>query len=85
MDIARLHQTASALVADGKGLLAADESTGSIRKRFEAVGLESTETSRRDDRSGTMWTQNVAPGPDSFCCCVLFALPSRAGRARPAA
>jgi len=59
MDIARLHQTASALVADGKGLLAADESTGSIRKRFEAVGVESTETSRRDYRHMLLGTPDI--------------------------
>ncbi len=59
MDLARLHQTASALVADGKGLLAADESTGSIRMRFEAVGLESTETSRRDYRHMLVGTPDI--------------------------
>jgi fructose-bisphosphate aldolase class I len=43
----KLAQTAAALVADGKGLLAADESTGTIEKRFESVGIASTEESRR--------------------------------------
>jgi fructose-bisphosphate aldolase class I len=42
-----LHETARALVADGKGILAADESSGTIAKRFAAVGVESTEESRR--------------------------------------
>jgi fructose-bisphosphate aldolase class I len=37
-------------VAKGKGLLAADESTGTIKKRFDAIGVESTETNRRDYR-----------------------------------
>ncbi|WP_211369119.1 class I fructose-bisphosphate aldolase [Roseospira navarrensis] len=59
MDIARLHETATALVADGKGLLAADESTGSIRKRFDAVGVESTETSRRDYRHMLVGTPGI--------------------------
>src|SRR3954470_22936024 len=38
---------AQALVAAGKGILAADESTGTIKKRFEAIGVESTEETRR--------------------------------------
>ena len=42
-----LHETAKALVADNKGILAADESSGTIEKRFESIGLESTEESRR--------------------------------------
>jgi fructose-bisphosphate aldolase class I len=45
-----LIATAKALVAPGKGILAADESTGTIAKRFKAINLESTETSRRDYR-----------------------------------
>ena len=46
----RLEDIAFAMVADGRGLLAADESTGTIKKRFDGIGLESTETSRRDYR-----------------------------------
>jgi len=42
-----LHRTAEALVAPGRGILAADESSGTIKKRFDAVGVESTEESRR--------------------------------------
>jgi fructose-bisphosphate aldolase, class I len=42
-----LHETARALVAEGKGILAADESTGTIKKRFDAIGTESTEETRR--------------------------------------
>ena len=42
-----LHETARALVAPGKGILAADESTGTITRRFEADGIESTEEQRR--------------------------------------
>lgn len=47
MDSNKLAQTAAALVAEGKGLLAADESTGTIEKRFQSVGIESTEETRR--------------------------------------
>src|SRR6185437_9396371 len=42
-----LERIAAAIVAQGKGLLAADESTGTIRKRFDTIGLESTEENRR--------------------------------------
>jgi fructose-bisphosphate aldolase class I len=42
-----LEQTAKALVAPGKGILAADESTGTIKKRFDSIGVESTEETRR--------------------------------------
>lgn len=46
----RLEDIAAKMVADGKGLLAADESTATIKKRFDAISLESTEQSRRDYR-----------------------------------
>src|SRR6478735_7637742 len=50
MDLSELNATARALVAPGKGILAADESSGTIKKRFDAIGVESTETNRRDYR-----------------------------------
>src|SRR5215203_2186230 len=42
-----LHATARALVAEGKGILAADESSGTIKKRFDSIGVESKEENRR--------------------------------------
>ena len=42
-----LYETAQAIVADNKGILAADESTGTIKKRFDSIGIESTEENRR--------------------------------------
>src|SRR3954447_19753849 len=42
-----LAETAKALVAEGKGILAADESDGTIKKRFDSIGVESTEDNRR--------------------------------------
>ena len=42
-----LHDTAKAIVADHKGILAADESTGTITKRFDSIGVESAEENRR--------------------------------------
>ncbi|MBC6416213.1 MAG: fructose-bisphosphate aldolase class I [Rhodospirillales bacterium] len=45
-----LEEVAKALVVPGKGILAADESGGTIRKRFDSISLESTETNRRDYR-----------------------------------
>src|SRR2546429_5701637 len=47
MDVQELEQVAEAIVADGKGTLAADESTGTIKKRFDSIGVESTEETRR--------------------------------------
>ena len=50
MDKNSLKDIAHIMVADGKGILAADESTGTIKKRFDTIALESTEDSRRDYR-----------------------------------
>ena len=50
MNIEKLNDIANRIVAPGKGILAADESTGSIAKRFESIKLDSTETNRRDYR-----------------------------------
>ncbi len=49
-DKKRLEDIANAMVAPGKGILAADESSGTIKKRFDSIGLESTENNRRDYR-----------------------------------
>ncbi|GAB4235114.1 MAG: fructose-bisphosphate aldolase class I [Methyloligellaceae bacterium] len=46
----QLEEIAQALVAEGKGILAADESSGTIKKRFDSIGVESTEENRRDYR-----------------------------------
>ena len=50
MNLQTLNATARALVAPGKGILAADESSPTIAKRFSAIQIESTETTRRDYR-----------------------------------
>src|SRR6201982_384716 len=50
MNLDALNKVAQAMVAPGKGILAADESSGTIKKRFDAIGVESTEDSRRDYR-----------------------------------
>jgi fructose-bisphosphate aldolase, class I len=50
MNLADLNKVALAMVTPGKGLLAADESSGTIKKRFDAIKVESTEESRRDYR-----------------------------------
>jgi fructose-bisphosphate aldolase class I len=47
MGAQEMHDTARAIVADHKGILAADESTGTITKRFDSIGVESTEENRR--------------------------------------
>src|ERR1700716_1375575 len=50
MNLAELNKVAEAMVAPGRGILAADESSGTIKKRFEAIGAECPADSRRDYR-----------------------------------
>lgn len=50
MNLTELNRIATAMVVSGKGILAADESSGTIKKRFDAIGVESTEANRRDYR-----------------------------------
>jgi fructose-bisphosphate aldolase class I len=50
MNLSELNRVATAMVAKGKGILAADESSGTIKKRFDAIKLDSTEEHRRTYR-----------------------------------
>src|SRR5499426_124436 len=50
MNLTELNKVAVAMVTPGKGILAADESSGTIKKRFDAIKVESTEDNRRDYR-----------------------------------
>ena len=50
MNLHELNKVAVAMVTPGKGILAADESSGTIKKRFDAIKVESTEDNRRDYR-----------------------------------
>jgi fructose-bisphosphate aldolase, class I len=50
MNLSELNKVANAMVTPGKGILAADESTGTIKRRFDAIGVENTENNRRDYR-----------------------------------
>src|SRR3954468_9433091 len=69
MDRATLTETAHALVAPGKGILAADESSGTIKKRFDSIGVESTEDNRRAYRQMLF----TAPGSgDHISGVILF-------------
>src|ERR1700757_3631080 len=68
MPSSELHETAKALVAEGKGILAADESTGTIKKRFDAIGVESTEENRRAYRD-LLFT---APGAEQWISGVIL-------------
>ncbi len=68
MNTDALTSTAQALVADGKGILAADESSGTIKKRFDSIGVESTETNRRDYREMLF----RAPGIGSYISGVIL-------------
>jgi fructose-bisphosphate aldolase, class I len=59
MDTALLSKTAAAMVAKGKGILAADESSGTCEKRFKSVGVDCTEENRRTYRNLLFSTQGV--------------------------
>ncbi len=59
MATASLSQTAQALVADGRGILAADESSPTIKKRFDSIGVESNEENRRVYRDMLFSTPEV--------------------------
>jgi fructose-bisphosphate aldolase class I len=50
MNLDQLNKVANAMVQPGKGILAADESSSTIQKRFDAIGVESTADNRRDYR-----------------------------------
>ena len=50
MNLTELNSIAAAMVAPGRGILAADESSGTIKKRFDAISVESTAATRRDYR-----------------------------------
>ena len=63
-----LYETAKALVAPGKGILAADESEGTIKKRFDSVGVSSTEENRRTYREALFTT----PGLGQFISGVIL-------------
>src|SRR5919202_3617245 len=66
--MSELHETAKALVAAGKGILAADESSGTIKKRFDSIDVESTEENRRAYRDLLFTT----PGVEEFISGVIL-------------
>jgi fructose-bisphosphate aldolase class I len=68
MDLNELNATARALVAPGKGILAADESSGTIKKRFDSIGVESTEENRRAYRDLLFTT----PGSEEYISGVIL-------------
>jgi fructose-bisphosphate aldolase class I len=68
MDKALLAKTAAAMVARGKGVLAADESSGTCEKRFKSVNVECTEESRRAYR-GLLFT---TPGAEQYISGVIL-------------
>lgn len=65
-----LNDIAVRMVAPGKGILAADESTGTIKKRFDSIGLESTEDNRRDYRELLFRTESAMR--DNISGVILF-------------
>jgi len=68
MDLAALNAVAEKMVAPGKGILAADESSGTIKKRFDAIDVECTEENRRDYRELLF----RAPGMEFISGVILF-------------
>jgi fructose-bisphosphate aldolase, class I len=64
-----LETTAKELVAEGKGILAADESDGTIKKRFDSIGVESTEENRRAYRELLFTTEGIE---DSISGVILY-------------
>ena len=63
MNLTELNRIATEMVAPGKGILAADESSGTIKKRFDAIGVESTEENRRDYREMLFRAKDVLGEP----------------------
>ena len=59
MDLKRLCETAETLVVPGKGILAADESSGTIKGKFDSIGVDSTEENRRNYREFLFRTDGV--------------------------
>ena len=59
MDLEALNKIAVAMVAPGKGILAADESSGTIKNRFDSINAESTEDNRRDYREMLFRTEQA--------------------------
>src|SRR5690606_13423940 len=68
MNRSELESTARRMAAKGKGILAADESTGTIKKRFDVIKLESTEETRRTYREMLFTT----PGAADYISGVIF-------------
>src|SRR5690606_25434430 len=68
MNRSELESTARRMAAEGKGILAADESTGTIKKRFDVIKLESTEETRRTYREMLFTT----PGAAEYISGVIF-------------
>ena len=63
-----LHETARSLVAEGKGILAVDESAGTIKKRFDSIGVESTDETRHAYRELLLMT----PGAEAHISGVIL-------------
>jgi fructose-bisphosphate aldolase class I len=59
MNLEELNKIAIKMVAPGKGILAADESTGTIQKRFDKIGVQNTEENRRDYREMLFRTEKT--------------------------
>src|ERR1041385_5763056 len=59
MSLDELHKIAGTMVAKGKGILAADESSGTIKRRFDSIKIESNENNRRADPEMLLTTKGI--------------------------
>ena len=71
MSLNSLNEIAEYIVSDGKGILAADESTGTIKKRFDTIDTESNENNRRTYREMLFQSEGMK---DNIC--LLYTSPS---------
>ena len=72
MNVDSLNDIASAIVSPGKGILAADESSPTIKKRFDSIGVDSTEENRKNYRNMLFTTEGV----NKYISCLLYTSPS---------
>lgn len=70
MNLIAMNKVACALATPGKGILAADESSGTIKKRFDSIGVDSTEENRRDYREMLFRTRQAME--DNISGVILF-------------
>ena len=79
MNIKTLNQIAISMVADSKGILALDESHGTIQKRFDSLGIEVNEENRRSYRDMLINSEILS----QIMCLELYCLMKQSGKKPP--